>query len=122
MPEKSHQAIDEVERAIRAGRVLTGMSFQQKVWALLCQIPAGSVATYGDLAKAVGCKSARAVGMALHRNPYAPQVPCHRVVGSTGRLTGYALGLDAKRALLEQEGVSVQGDRVSLQRRHRFDY
>jgi methylated-DNA-[protein]-cysteine S-methyltransferase len=62
----------------------------------------------------MGTRAFRAVGNALHRNPYAPVVPCHRVVGSDGNLTGYAGGLAAKRRMLESEGVRVVGDRVDL--------
>ena len=101
------------ESEIRQGRILPGMSFSQRVWALTARIPRGRVATYGDLAKQLA-SGGRAVGHALHRNPYAPQVPCHRVVGSNGRLVGFAGGLSAKRRLLEAEGVKVNGDRVDL--------
>jgi methylated-DNA-[protein]-cysteine S-methyltransferase len=90
------------------------MSFSEKVWALTKEIPAGRVATYGDLARRVGTSGCRAVGSALHRNPHAPAVPCHRVVGSDGSLTGYAGGLDAKRRLLASEGVRVVNERVDL--------
>ncbi len=101
------------ESDIRHGRIVPGMTFSQRVWALTVRIPRGRVATYGDLAKKLR-SGGRAVGHALHRNPYAPEVPCHRVVGTDGRLIGYAGGLAAKRRLLEQEGVKVTGDRVDL--------
>jgi O-6-methylguanine DNA methyltransferase len=102
-----------MEKAIRHGQELRGMSFQQRVWALTARIPRGQVATYGDLAKKL--KSApRAVGRALHCNPYAPQVPCHRVVGSDGNLVGFAGGIPAKRRLLESEGVRLIGEKVDL--------
>lgn len=85
----------------------TGTAFQRKVWTLLQQIPYGQTTTYGALAAAAGSpKGARAVGMACNRNPIAILIPCHRVVGSTGALTGYASGLDCKRKLLELEGIS----------------
>jgi O-6-methylguanine DNA methyltransferase len=71
--------------------------------------------TYADLARRLKSTGYRAVGQALHRNPYAPQVPCHRVVGSDGRLTGYAGGLAKKRKMLEAEGISFNGQRVNLQ-------
>jgi methylated-DNA-[protein]-cysteine S-methyltransferase len=92
----------------------TQKTFSEKVWELTKKIPAGRVATYGDLAKQLGTAGCRAVGNALHRNPYAPVVPCHRVVGSDGSLTGFAGGLDAKRRLLKSEGVSVINERVDL--------
>jgi O-6-methylguanine DNA methyltransferase len=93
------------EADIRAGRVRPDMSFEQKVWAMTARVPRGRVTTYGEIARALGTRSYRAVGAALGRNPYAPTVPCHRVVGSDGRLTGFAGGLDKKRQLLMGEGV-----------------
>lgn len=102
---------------ILAGRLSASMSFTQKVWALTTQIPRGRVTTYAELARAVGgrrFRGFRAIGMAMNRNPHAPRVPCHRVVGSDGRLVGYAGGLDKKRRLLAQEGVIVVAGRVDL--------
>jgi O-6-methylguanine DNA methyltransferase len=92
------------------------MSFAQKVWAVTARIPRGRVATYADLARSLKSTGYRAVGQALHRNPYAPGVPCHRVVGSDGRLTGFAKGLAAKRRLLQEEGILFRGSRVDLTR------
>ncbi len=109
-----------LEQLIKRGEIVEGMTFNQKVWALCAQVPAGSVTTYGDIAQALGCNGARAVGNALNRNPYAPEVPCHRVVGSDGRLTGFAGGLPAKEALLRAEGVEVRNGRASLASRHHF--
>jgi methylated-DNA-[protein]-cysteine S-methyltransferase len=103
-----------VEAAILAGRVEPWMTFDQKVWAVTARIPAGRVVTYADVAHALGTKAYRAVGSALHRNPYAPRVPCHRVVGKDGSLTGFAGGLDKKRRLLEAEGVPCANGRVCL--------
>jgi O-6-methylguanine DNA methyltransferase len=109
-------ATAELETQIRRGRIVPGMSFAQKVWAVTARIPCGSVVTYADLARRLKSTGYRAVGQALHRNPYAPGVPCHRVVGSDGRLTGYAKGLAAKRRLLEKEGIFFRGSRVDLGR------
>lgn len=84
-----------------------GTDFQQRVWAALREIPYGETRTYGEIAAAVGNpKAARAVGMANNRNPIAVIVPCHRVVGSGGKLVGYAGGLDKKEFLLELERVN----------------
>ena len=106
------------EREIKAGRILPGMSFNEKVWALTARIPAGQVRTYADIARELGTKGYRAVGNALNRNPYAPAVPCHRVVGSNGSLTGFAGGIDMKRKLLSGEGVPVgKNGRVTLPER-----
>jgi methylated-DNA-[protein]-cysteine S-methyltransferase len=110
-----------IERSILQGKLLEQMNFNQKVWTLTARIPPGMVVTYGDIARALNTKAYRAVGNALNRNPYAPTVPCHRVVGSDGSLTGFAGGLEKKRALLESEGVRViRADRVDLTQRFRF--
>ena len=78
--------------------------------------------TYGDIAEALGTRAYRAVGKALNHNPFAPQVPCHRVVGSTGLLTGYADGIRKKRQLLVKEGVQfTRSGRVVLKNRYRFE-
>jgi len=98
---------------IISGRSTPGMTFSQQVWAFITRIPEGRVMTYGQVASALGKPAAsRAVGQALNRNPLAPQVPCHRVVGSDGRLVGFAHGLDRKKAMLEAEGVRIHADRV----------
>ena len=101
------------EAQIKAGKIVRGMSFNQKVWALTARIPAGKVTTYGEIARKLGTSGARAVGNALNKNPYAPAVPCHRVVGSDGKLTGYAGGLARKKKMLEQEGISISDGRVA---------
>ena len=81
-----------------------GDAFQRRVWDLLTRIPYGQTTTYGDLAKQLGGDvNAQQVGVAVGRNPVCILIPCHRVIGSTGKLTGYAGGLDRKRALLELE-------------------
>lgn len=82
-----------------------GTSFQKKVWDALVAIPFGETKTYGQLAKMMGdIKLSRAVGGANHRNPVSIIVPCHRVIGTSGDLTGFAGGLDAKAFLLQLEG------------------
>jgi methylated-DNA-[protein]-cysteine S-methyltransferase len=101
------------EELIKAGKIVDGMSFNERVWAICARIPCGQVATYGQIAAALGNpKAARAVGNALNHNPYAPAVPCHRVVGSSGALTGFAGGLEKKRKLLAAEGIQLAGDRA----------
>lgn len=81
-----------------------GTPFQQRVWQALRAIPYGSTCTYGELASAVGNpRASRAVGMANHRNPLPILIPCHRVIGASGALTGYAGGLEWKRRLLAIE-------------------
>lgn len=85
-----------------------GTAFQQRVWAALRTIPYGETRTYGELAAAIGNPSAcRAVGMANHRNSLPIVIPCHRVIGANGTLTGYAGGVETKRKLLALEGISI---------------
>ena len=85
----------------------SGTEFQRKVWEVLLGIPYGQTMTYGAIARELSCGSAQAVGQAVGRNPIGIIIPCHRVVGADGSLTGYAEGLDRKRALLKLEGLSV---------------
>jgi methylated-DNA-[protein]-cysteine S-methyltransferase len=86
-----------------------GTPWQQAVWRELRAIPAGGSTDYGAIARALGKpQAARAVGAAVGRNPLSVIVPCHRVLGRDGALTGYAGGLDRKRWLLRLEGVAVQ--------------
>lgn len=81
-----------------------GTEFQQKVWRQLVSIPYGQTATYGQIAQAVGNpRGSRAVGAANGKNPLAIVIPCHRVIGSSGRLVGYSCGLKIKEALLSHE-------------------
>ena len=82
---------------------LRGTDFQRRVWQALLNIPYGETTTYGDLARRIGCRSAQAIGQAVGKNPIAIIVPCHRVVGSDGSLTGYAYGLEHKQYLLQLE-------------------
>ncbi len=112
---------DPVERyfsgelsAIDALAVETGgTEFQRRVWSSLRSIPAGRTCSYGELAARLGCpKAVRAVGLANGANPVAIVIPCHRVIGSNGSLTGYGGGLDRKRWLLAHEGVDVEARRL----------
>lgn len=80
-----------------------GTPFQQSVWRELLAIPYGHTVSYGHIAKLLHCRSAQAVGGAVGRNPIALIIPCHRVIGSDGHLTGYAYGLDRKQWLLSHE-------------------
>ena len=81
-----------------------GTDFQKRVWKALCEIPYGETRSYKQIAEAIGNpKAVRAVGMANNRNPLLIVVPCHRVIGSDGKLVGYAAGLDKKAFLLGME-------------------
>jgi methylated-DNA-[protein]-cysteine S-methyltransferase len=85
-----------------------GTAFQRRVWTGLRQIPVGRIMTYGALAEQLGCPNAvRAVGAANGANPIGIVVPCHRVIGTSGALTGYGGGIERKRWLLRHEGVDV---------------
>jgi AraC family transcriptional regulator of adaptative response/methylated-DNA-[protein]-cysteine methyltransferase len=84
---------------------IRGTAFQQRVWQALCQIPAGTTTSYGELAAAIGAPEAvRAVASACGANSLAVAIPCHRVVGKGGKLSGYRWGIERKRQLLEREG------------------
>ena len=83
-----------------------GTAFQRAVWAELCEIPYGETITYGELARRLGT-SARAAGSAVGRNPISIIIPCHRILGADGNLTGYAGGVERKRWLLAHEGVKL---------------
>ena len=88
---------------------MRGTDFQRRVWAALCEIPYGETISYGELARWVGNpKASRAVGLANGRNPVAIIVPCHRVIGADGSLTGYGGGLERKVWLLEHEAAHSQ--------------
>ena len=92
------------------------MSFDEEVWALCKKVPRGKVTTYKEIAKAMNTKAYRAVGQALARNPYAPKVPCHRVVKSDGSIGGFmGRKFDKKKAeLLRKEGVKIEKNRINL--------
>jgi O-6-methylguanine DNA methyltransferase len=95
---------------------LHGSDFQRAVWRALLRIPSGATCSYGAIARGLGLPSAsRAVGAAVGRNPVSIIVPCHRVVGSAGALTGYAGGLDRKASLLRIEAERVAHERGAQQ-------
>jgi methylated-DNA-[protein]-cysteine S-methyltransferase len=95
---------------------VAGEEFQRRVWELIDRIPYGQTTTYGEMAQELGNPAlAREVGTAVGRNPLSIVVPCHRVVGKDGKLTGYAGGLERKRFLLELEGA---GERVEAEQLH----
>jgi methylated-DNA-[protein]-cysteine S-methyltransferase len=88
------------------------MNFSEQVWELCKKVPKGKVTTYSEIAKAMGCKASRAVGNALNKNPYAPIVPCHRVVRSNGEVGGFAKGAKVKVKMLEKEGIQIKASKV----------
>ncbi len=86
---------------------LAGTNFSRRVWDALTEIPYGETITYGTLAGQIGSRSAQAVGQAVGRNPVSILVPCHRVIGADGELTGYAAGVEKKAFLLRLEQGKV---------------
>jgi len=93
------------------------MAFKDRVYEITAHIPQGNVATYGQIARLAGSpRAARAVGMCMKTNPFAPRVPCHRVVAANGILTGFSApgGIQKKRQMLIQEGVRFLGNKVDL--------
>jgi len=88
--------------------------FESKVYALCKKIPKGKVTTYKEIGKSLGIKGYRAVGNALNKNPYAPTVPCHRVIRSDGKVGGFAFGSSKKVKLLRKEGVVVYKGVINL--------
>ncbi len=94
-----------------------GTPFQRGVWTALTMIPPGTTLSYGALAARLGCpKSVRAVGLANGSNPISVVVPCHRVIGANGSLTGYGGGLERKRWLLNHEGAAFRDGPIRLSR------
>ena len=87
-------------------------SFNQKVWRLIAKIPKGKVTTYKEIARKLKTKAYRAVGNACNKNPYAPEVACHRVVSSNGSIGGYAHGIKKKIEILKKEKVFVKNNRI----------
>lgn len=114
-PEAAAPAVEELQRYFAGDQrdfdfplAPRGTPFQLAVWEAERRVPAGAVTTYGEVASAIGHPTAvRAVGTATGKNPLSIVVPCHRVIGANGTLTGYASGLDRKRWLLRHEGAPV---------------
>ena len=93
--------------------------FAQQVYSLCKKIPQGKVTTYKALAQALNCNSSQAIGQALKRNPYAPIVPCHRVINSNGSIGGFygqtqGKQIERKLALLQQEGIPIKNKKIDL--------
>ena|SRR3989338_1784817 len=92
-------------------------SFNERVWSACKKIPKGKVSTYSQIAKAIGnSKSSRAVGNALNKNPFAPKVPCHRVIKSNGEIGGFASGSSKKISLLKKDGIQIKKEKIDLEK------
>ena len=90
-------------------------TFQRKVYMELLNVPTGATITYGELARRIGCRSAQAVGQALKRNPFAPEVPCHRVIAANGSLGGYFSEREGE--MIERKGKLLDEERESSNRK-----
>ena len=86
--------------------------FNERCYELLRRVPNGKITTYKALAKAMGSKGYRAVGNAMNKNPYAPEVPCHRVIKSDGKVGGFAHGTKKKIEMLKKEGIPIKDGKV----------
>ncbi|VVB82892.1 Methylated-DNA--protein-cysteine methyltransferase [uncultured archaeon] len=89
-------------------------SFYESCYKVLKKVPKGKVTTYKEIARALGSKAYRAVGTAMNKNPYAPIVPCHRVINSNGELGGFASGLKNKIKILKSEGIEIKNNKIDL--------
>jgi len=94
--------------------------FQNKVYEICKKVPKGKVTTYKAIAEKMGTKAYRAVGSALNKNPYAPKVPCHRVINTNGSLGGFASGTNKKIKLLRNEGIKIINNKISKEFIHYF--
>ncbi len=97
-------------------------SFNERCYELLKKVPKGKVATYKEIAKALKSKAYRAVGNAMNKNPYAPKVPCHRVIKSNGEIGGFASGAKNKIKLLQKEGIKVRENKIIDFDKHLFKF
>ena len=91
-------------------------SFYEKCYEVLKKVPKGKVTTYKEIARALNSKAYRAVGTAMNKNPYAPMVPCHRVINSNGELGGFASGLKNKIKILKLEGIEIKNNKIDLKK------
>ena len=91
-------------------------NFNERCYTLLRDVPCGKVTTYKALAHALNTKAYRAVGNAMNKNPYAPKVPCHRVINSNGSLGGFAHGVKRKIEMLKEEGIKIENDKIDLEK------
>lgn len=90
--------------------------FNEKAWKIVSKVPKGKVTTYKAVAEKLGCKAYRAVGNAMNKNPYAPKVPCHRVVKSNGEVGGFASGTRKKIQMLKKEGIEIKNNKINLKK------
>lgn len=92
------------------------MNFNERCYNVLRKVPKGKITTYKEIAKALNSKAYRAVGTAMNKNPYAPEVPCHRVINSNGKIGGFASGTKNKIKLLKKEGIIIKNNKIDLKK------
>ncbi len=90
------------------------MNFNEKCYQVLKTVPKGKITTYKEIAQALNSKAYRAVGTAMNKNPYAPKVPCHRVINSNGNVGNFASGTKNKIKLLKKEGIEIKNNKIDL--------
>ncbi|MCX6750189.1 MAG: MGMT family protein [Candidatus Pacearchaeota archaeon] len=91
-------------------------SFNERCYKILAKVPRGKITTYKEIARKLNSKAYRAVGNAMNKNPYAPRVPCHRVVKSNGEVGGFASGTNKKIQMLKKEGIEIKDNKIDLKR------
>ena len=91
-------------------------NFNERCYLILRKVPKGKVTTYKEIAKSLNSKAYRAVGNAMNKNPYAPKVPCHRVVKSDGKVGGFASDTKKKIKMLKEEGIEISNNKISLKK------
>jgi len=91
-------------------------SFNERCYKILRKVPKGKVTTYGNVAKALRSKAYQAIGNAMNKNPYSPEVPCHRVIKSNGEVGGFASGVKKKIRLLKKEGIEIKRGKIDLKK------
>lgn len=91
-------------------------TFNEKCYQILKKVPRGKVTTYKSIANKLNTKAHRAVGQAMNKNPYAPKVPCHRVINSDGSLGGFATGIKNKIKLLKSENIKIENNKIDLKK------
>jgi len=91
-------------------------SFNERCYKILRKVPKGKVTTYKEIARALRSKAYRAVGNAMNKNPYSPEVPCHRVIKSNGEVGGFASGVKKKIRLLKKEGIEIKRGKIDFKK------
>ena len=92
------------------------MNFNDRCYQILKKVPRGKITTYKEIARALKSKAYRAVGNAMNKNPYAPNIPCHRVIKNTGEVGGFASGAKKKIQMLKKEGVEINKGKINLEK------